>query len=152
MQSLSSYFHDAIRPKIIRENSVYVLADLCDIFLAQVSQRVSKDEDEILAYQGALITILEDVQQRFIFRCQAFVQTEIQSYIPKPEDLNYPDRLIVTSSPSSSTSSRSSSHNNLQSALSKSLIFAKNHSSLVLLRFTEKYFFLSFASLFHILI
>ena len=41
--------------------------------------------------------LLEDVQQRIVFRAQRYIQTDIRGYNPAPGDLAYPDKLIVAS-------------------------------------------------------
>ena len=41
--------------------------------------------------------MLEDVQQRIVFRAQRYIQTDIRGYNPAPGDLAYPDKLIVAS-------------------------------------------------------
>ena len=37
--------------------------------------------------------MLQDTQQRLVFRAQAYIQSSIQKFIPQEEDLNYPARL-----------------------------------------------------------
>ena len=38
--------------------------------------------------------VLQDAQTRLFFKAQSVVQSEIKYYVPKPEDLAYPDKLI----------------------------------------------------------
>ena len=38
--------------------------------------------------------VLQDAQTRLFFKAQSVVQSEIRYYVPKPEDLAYPDKLI----------------------------------------------------------
>lgn len=40
-----------------------------------------------------LQSVLQDAQTRLFFKAQAMVQTDIQYYVPKPEDLDYPNKL-----------------------------------------------------------
>jgi len=50
-----------------------------------------------VAYQAAMTSILEDVQNKLIFRAQAYITRHVDRFSPKPEDLNYPDKLLTTS-------------------------------------------------------
>lgn len=38
--------------------------------------------------------VLQDAQTRLFFKAQSVVQSEIKYYVPKSEDLAYPDKLI----------------------------------------------------------
>jgi hypothetical protein len=41
--------------------------------------------------------VLQDAQTRLFFKAQSIIQAEIRYYVPKPEDLAYPDRLVGAS-------------------------------------------------------
>lgn len=38
--------------------------------------------------------VLQDAQTRLFFKAQSVIQSDIRNYVPKPEDLDYPDKLI----------------------------------------------------------
>ena len=38
--------------------------------------------------------VLQDSQTRLFFKAQSVIQAEIRYYVPKPEDLAYPDKLV----------------------------------------------------------
>lgn len=38
--------------------------------------------------------VLQDAQTRLFFKAQSLIQAEIRYYLPKPEDLAYPDILV----------------------------------------------------------
>lgn len=40
-----------------------------------------------------LQSVLQDAQTRLFFKAQAVVQSDIRYYVPKPEDLDYPNKL-----------------------------------------------------------
>lgn len=50
---------------------------------------------ELAAFGGVVRQMLEDVQQRIVFRAQRYIQTDIRGYNHAPGDLAYPDKLIV---------------------------------------------------------
>ena len=41
--------------------------------------------------------VLQDAQTRLFFKAQSIIQAEIRYYVPKPEDLTYPDKLVGAS-------------------------------------------------------
>lgn len=41
----------------------------------------------------ALVNTTQDIQSRLVFKAQAYIRTELESFQPKPEDLDYPKRL-----------------------------------------------------------
>lgn len=38
--------------------------------------------------------VLQDAQTRLFFKAQSVIQSEIRYYVPKTEDLAYPDKLV----------------------------------------------------------
>lgn len=38
--------------------------------------------------------VLQDAQTRLFFKAQSVIQSDIRYYVPKPEDLAYPDKLV----------------------------------------------------------
>lgn len=38
--------------------------------------------------------VLQDAQTRLFFKAQAMIQSDVRYYVPKPEDLNWPEILI----------------------------------------------------------
>ena len=39
--------------------------------------------------------MLEDVQERLVYRTHIYIQTDITGYKPAPGDLAYPDKLVM---------------------------------------------------------
>lgn len=39
--------------------------------------------------------MLEDVQERLVYRTHIYIQTDIAGYRPAPGDLAYPDKLVM---------------------------------------------------------
>lgn len=40
--------------------------------------------------------VLQDAQTRLFFKAQSVIQSEIRYYVPKADDLAYPDKLVCT--------------------------------------------------------
>ena len=73
--------------------------------LAAVSEQVKKTEKKLgsgnkhkglrtLHISHLLQMVLQDAQTRLFFKAQSVVQSEIRYYVPKSEDLAYPDKLV----------------------------------------------------------
>ncbi|KAJ1857847.1 Golgi transport complex subunit 3 [Coemansia sp. RSA 1822] len=84
-------FYELVRPRIIREAQVDVLAALSLTLLAY--QRPQGDEpgesdesSELDAFYAVVGAVLEDAQQRLAFRAQAFVRGEIGGYRMSADD------------------------------------------------------------------
>ncbi|KAI8137696.1 Sec34-like family-domain-containing protein [Fennellomyces sp. T-0311] len=91
---LTSYLYDHLRPRIIHENNISVLSELCSIFQMYVLRDDTlaglDDTDETSRHKlefGHLIeNVLEDSQGRLVFRAQTYIDNDIQKYQPKSED------------------------------------------------------------------
>ncbi|KAG0018581.1 Golgi transport complex subunit 3 [Podila clonocystis] len=109
LDTLIGYLYDYLRPRIIHENKIDILSELCVVMNIQQSN-IPIDENSHLAFGYLIRNMLQDTQQRLVYRAQAFIRSEIQNYKPKPEDLDYPARLkapppLSTGNPSISRSS-----------------------------------------------
>ncbi|KAG0236793.1 Golgi transport complex subunit 3 [Actinomortierella wolfii] len=92
LDSLIGYLYDYLRPRIIHENKIDILSELCAILNMQQTE-IPIDENSHLAFGYLIRNMLQDTQHRLVYRAQAFIRSEIQGFHPKPDDLNYPERL-----------------------------------------------------------
>ncbi|EPB84249.1 hypothetical protein HMPREF1544_08969 [Mucor circinelloides 1006PhL] len=79
---LTSHLYDYLRPRIIHENDIITLSELCNVFLMYVMQ----DENDLVKFGHLIQNVLEDAQGRLVFRAQMFIHNDIQNYQPKPQD------------------------------------------------------------------
>ncbi|KAJ2834994.1 Golgi transport complex subunit 3 [Coemansia erecta] len=85
-------FYEQVRPRIIREAQVDVLAALCLTLLAYQRPNESNEPvetgepGELEAFYAVVGAVLEDAQQRLAFRAQAFVRGEITGYRMSADD------------------------------------------------------------------
>lgn len=61
---------------------------------ARTGNTDSGDPDRRFRFSYLLNTILHDTQTRLVFRSQYIVEAEILNYVAKPEDLDYPEKLL----------------------------------------------------------
>ena len=50
-------------------------------------------ERQGLQFSHLIRNVLQDTQQRLVFRVQPFIRNEIQNFVPQPSDLDYPNKL-----------------------------------------------------------
>ncbi|KAH9940375.1 Sec34-domain-containing protein [Epithele typhae] len=126
LESLCDYLYDDLRPRILHEPRLTALCEVCTVLQALMVLDVpsvpdgSSDEeaelDELsldldqprrqsglraLHISHLLQMVLQDAQTRLFFKAQSVIQSEIRYYIPKPEDLSYPDKLVAARKPAS---------------------------------------------------
>lgn len=124
LENLCDYLYDDLRPRILHEPRLTALCEVCTVLQAlmvldvpelspsspssSTSSPVDEDElDLLLSGNGSkhkglrtlhishlLQMVLQDAQTRLFFKAQSVVQSEIKYYVPKPEDLAYPDKLV----------------------------------------------------------
>ncbi|KAI6121799.1 Sec34-like family-domain-containing protein [Pisolithus sp. B1] len=119
LESLCDYLYDDLRPRILHETRLTTLCEVCTVLQALTVLDVTELPDEPpdepsddtehskpngigkLHISRLLQMVLQDAQTRLFFKAQAVIQTDIRNYIPKQEDLAYPDKLIEVRRPES---------------------------------------------------
>jgi len=120
LEGLCDYLYDDLRPRILHEPQLTVLCEVCTVLQALMvldvsalspsnsgSDSDSEDISPVIETAGLsrplerlhiaqlLQMVLQDAQTRLFFRAQAVVQSEIQYYAPKADDLDYPAKLAA---------------------------------------------------------
>ena len=94
LESVCEPLYDHLRPRIIHENQLAKLCELCTLIQTRYMRDQDDDSESVSVTQfdfSALIQpLLEDTQTRIVFRTLAILKDDIQSFKPKPEDLDYP--------------------------------------------------------------
>ncbi|BDA42423.1 Conserved oligomeric Golgi complex subunit 3 [Coccomyxa sp. Obi] len=95
MDPLCTILYDALRPVFIQLQSLDELCGLVDILQHEVlEEQLGRRGDAVAPLRPVLLRILADVQERLTFRAQAFIKEEVTGFQPKPEDLDYPNKLL----------------------------------------------------------
>ncbi|TDL25953.1 Sec34-domain-containing protein [Rickenella mellea] len=124
LENLCDYLYDDLRPRILHEPRLTSLCEVCTVLQALMVLDVpagsdSSDEDGMdqerfqsgtglrgseglgsLHITHLLQTVLQDAQTRLFFKAQHVIQSEIRYYVPKAEDLDYPNKLAGAQQPS----------------------------------------------------
>ncbi|KAK4047521.1 Golgi transport complex subunit 3 [Microbotryomycetes sp. JL221] len=119
LESLCDYLYDSLRPRILHEQRLEALCELCTVLSAMMgldSNAIDDDDDDPdqevgpsddfaiggvstkvsvgpLRFSVLLETIQQDAQTRLVFRAQAVIQAEVLHYSPTSEDIKYPEKL-----------------------------------------------------------
>ncbi|KAI0332278.1 Sec34-domain-containing protein [Cubamyces sp. BRFM 1775] len=126
LESLCDYLYDDLRPRILHESRLSALCEVCTVIQALMVldipsvpdspsdedaelDELSLDLDQPRRHRGLrtlhishlLQMVLQDAQTRLFFKAQSVIQSEIRYYVPKPEDLQYPDKLVAARRPPS---------------------------------------------------
>lgn len=96
LESVCEPLYDHLRPRIIHENQLLKLCELCTL----LQTRYMRDEDEDiepiepnqLDFSVLIQPALEDAQTRLVFLVQGIVRDDIERYKPKADVLDYPAR------------------------------------------------------------
>ncbi|KAJ7111549.1 Sec34-like family-domain-containing protein [Mycena crocata] len=127
LENLCDYLYDDLRPRILHEPRLTALCEVCTVLqalmvldvaaLPDASDDDDEDVDELtvdlhkskpkkkgkglgqLHISHLLEMVLQDAQTRLFFKAQAVIQSDIRYYVPKQDDLAYPDKLVSMRTP-----------------------------------------------------
>ncbi|KAM5181537.1 conserved oligomeric Golgi complex subunit 3 isoform 2-T2 [Mantella aurantiaca] len=94
LEKLCLSLYDVLRPLIIHIVHLETLSELCGILkIEMLEDHVQNNVDQLGAFDAVVKQMLEDVQERLVYRTHIYIQTDILGYKPAPGDLAYPDKL-----------------------------------------------------------
>ncbi|KAL1505167.1 hypothetical protein ABEB36_004789 [Hypothenemus hampei] len=92
--TLCQHLYDTLRPCLIVINHIEVLSDLCGILKNEI---INNDQiigdDHLSKYVDVIQQLLEDVEERLVFRTNVFFKHDLNDYKPSSGDLAYPEKL-----------------------------------------------------------
>ncbi|XP_012866445.1 PREDICTED: conserved oligomeric Golgi complex subunit 3 [Dipodomys ordii] len=96
LEKLCVSLYDVFRPLIIHVIHLETLSELCGILKNEVLEdHVQNNAEQLGAFAAGVKQMLEDVQERLVYRTHIYIQTDIMGYKPAPGDLAYPDKLVM---------------------------------------------------------
>uniref|UniRef100_A0A8D1S0H2 Conserved oligomeric Golgi complex subunit 3 n=1 Tax=Sus scrofa TaxID=9823 RepID=A0A8D1S0H2_PIG len=96
LEKLCMSLYDVFRPLIIHVIHLETLSELCGILKNEVLEdHVQNNAEQLGAFAAGVKQMLEDVQERLVYRTHIYIQTDITGYKPAPGDLAYPDKLVM---------------------------------------------------------
>ena len=100
LEAVCEPLYDYLRPRIIHENKLAKLCQLCSLlqtrYMYDPEEETDKPDPTQLDFAILIQPVLEDAQTRLVFRTQAILRDEIENFKPKPEDLDYPARTGIS--------------------------------------------------------
>ncbi|XP_066915841.1 conserved oligomeric Golgi complex subunit 3-like [Clytia hemisphaerica] len=96
MENVCGILYDTFRPLIIQMTHMETLAELCNILKVEMLEdHIQKRAEQLSSFQVIVSEMLEDVQERLVYRTQTYISKDIAGYSPAPGDLAYPDKLMM---------------------------------------------------------
>lgn len=93
LSSLCQHLYDILRPCLIHINHIEILCELCSILKGEMSNEKNVSNQCLLRYVEVIRQLLEDVEERLVFRVNMFFKHDLSDYKPSPGDLAYPEKL-----------------------------------------------------------
>ncbi|XP_042313287.1 conserved oligomeric Golgi complex subunit 3 isoform X2 [Sceloporus undulatus] len=94
LEKLCLSLYDVFRPLIIHIIHLETLSELCGILKNEMLEdHVQNNVEQLAAFAAGIKQMLEDVQERLVYRTYIYIQTDIAGYKPAPGDLAYPAKL-----------------------------------------------------------
>uniref|UniRef100_A0A3P9HTV1 Conserved oligomeric Golgi complex subunit 3 n=1 Tax=Oryzias latipes TaxID=8090 RepID=A0A3P9HTV1_ORYLA len=94
LEKLCLSLYDVLRPLIIHIVHLETLSELCGILKNEMLEdHVRNNASQLGAFDTMVKQMLEDVQERLVYRTHIYIQTDIIGYNPAPGDLAYPEKL-----------------------------------------------------------
>ncbi|XP_067948240.1 conserved oligomeric Golgi complex subunit 3-like [Watersipora subatra] len=99
LERLCNYLYDAFRPLIIHINHMETLAELCSILKVEMLEdHVQNNPQPLQSFEKVALQMLQDVQERLVYRTYIYIDSDILKYKPASGDLAYPDKLQMMQS------------------------------------------------------
>ena len=96
LESACEPLYDHLRPRIVHENQLVKLCELCSFLQTRYFKDIDEEPEELMSQQLDFSTLiqaaLEDAQTRLVFRTQTILRDDIENFKPKAADLDYPTR------------------------------------------------------------
>lgn len=130
LERLCNRLYDILRPIIIHINHLETLAELCSILKVEMlEEHVQSESMELQAFEQVAQQMLEDVQERLVYRIHIYIRSDILGYNPAPGDLAYPEKLEMMENIAESLVAGTLSHSSSQTSLVS--VSSSTHSSII---------------------
>eukprot|EP00096_Caligus_rogercresseyi_P001537 TRINITY_DN1251_c0_g2_i1.p1 TRINITY_DN1251_c0_g2~~TRINITY_DN1251_c0_g2_i1.p1 ORF type:complete len:839 (-),score=223.63 TRINITY_DN1251_c0_g2_i1:847-3363(-) len=105
LESLSQVLYDHLRPLIIHLQHLETLSEITGILRSEITNGSKTYAHLFDSFHKVMSQLLQDVQERLVYRAYIYIQTDISGYIPAKGDLAYPEKLEMMRSIAASLSS-----------------------------------------------
>ncbi|XP_076040956.1 conserved oligomeric Golgi complex subunit 3 [Oratosquilla oratoria] len=99
LRGLCTGLYDVLRPLVIHIDHLETLSELCNILRRGIIEEHIQNNPTQLAPLVLIVNqMLEDAQERLVYRAHIYVQSDILNFRPSPGDLAYPAKLEMMES------------------------------------------------------
>ncbi|KAK7079194.1 Golgi transport complex subunit 3 [Halocaridina rubra] len=108
---LCTGLYDVLRPLIIHIDHLETLSELCSILRrGMIEEHLLSNPSQLAPLTSVVNQMLEDAQERLVYRAHIYVQTDIANFRPSPGDLAYPSKLQMMENIAESVASQRKLH------------------------------------------
>ncbi|XP_050440458.1 conserved oligomeric Golgi complex subunit 3 [Adelges cooleyi] len=93
LEAVCMNLYDYLRPLVIHMKHFETLVELCTILRIEILQDYVYEDASLEVFGSVAELLLQDVQERLVFRANLYFVTDIADYKPSPGDLAYPEKL-----------------------------------------------------------
>lgn len=97
LDQLCMSLYDKLRPIIIHLEHLESLSEICSLIKFEFIEE-NLHQDELESFVKAMQQLLQDTQERLVYRCNVHVEKNILNYSPASGDLAYPEKLEMMKS------------------------------------------------------
>ena len=104
LESLVYPLYDVLRPLVLKQTALEPLCEMALVMHDEVLADCSRASPACAPLESMLKRLLQDLQERILFRFQTFLRDEVRAFRPAPHQIDYPARFTTDSSGSGSGS------------------------------------------------
>lgn len=105
LRGVCDMVYTELRPQILKEDDLDKLVYLIEVLKTEIlGDEVPRRGFAGKAFAPSAIRAIADAQERIIYRAEVFMRDEIRGFIPSPDHLNYPERILQHTRQTSSSS------------------------------------------------
>uniref|UniRef100_A0A6A7G0E7 Conserved oligomeric Golgi complex subunit 3 n=3 Tax=Hirondellea gigas TaxID=1518452 RepID=A0A6A7G0E7_9CRUS len=94
LDELCTALYDGLRPLIIHIDHLETLSELCSILRrGMIEEHLQSNPVQLSALRRVVTRMLEDSQERLVYRSHVYISTDIAGFVASPGDLAYPGKL-----------------------------------------------------------
>ncbi|KAA0201080.1 hypothetical protein HAZT_HAZT001031 [Hyalella azteca] len=94
LEGLCIALYDGLRPLIIHIDHLETLSELCSILRrGMIEEHLQSNPQQLSALRSVVTRMLEDAQERLVYRAHVYITTDIAGFTPSPGDVAYPSKL-----------------------------------------------------------
>ncbi|KAH9422523.1 Golgi transport complex subunit 3 [Dermatophagoides pteronyssinus] len=97
LDQLCLSLYDKLRPIIIHLEHLESLSEICALIKFEFIEE-NLNQDELESFVKAMEQLLQDTQERLVYRCNVHIEKNILNYSPASGDLAYPEKLEMMKS------------------------------------------------------